>query len=124
VRGGTLDRTIAIQRVTITQSPSGEERETWSTLSTRPARYEWLDGTERFGGDQFVAKGQVAFTVRWSTAIADVSPLDRIVYPASALANSPTEPLNNKLYDIIAVQEVGRNEALRIIAAARQDATQ
>ena len=121
MRGGTPDRMITIQRVTVTQSPSGEERETWSILSTRPARYEPLAVDERFVSQQFVAKGQVAFTVRWSTAIADVSPLDRIIYPASALANSPTEPLNNKIYDIMAVQEIGRHEALRILTAVRQD---
>jgi head-tail adaptor len=122
MRGGTLDRMIAIQRVTVTQSPSGEERETWATLSTRPAKYEPLPGEERFISQQYVAKGQVAFTVRWSTAIADLSPLDRIIYPASALANSPTEPLNNKIYEIMAVQEIGLHEALRILTAVRQDA--
>lgn len=124
MRGGTLDRRIAIQRVTVTQSPSGEEQETWATLSTRPARYEFLAGDERFAADQFVARGQVAFTVRWASAIADVSPLDRIIYPASALNDSPAAPLQNKTYDIIAVQEIGRHEALRIITAVRQDVPQ
>lgn len=123
MRGGTLDRRIAIQRVTTTQSPSGEEIESWATLSTRPARYEPLQGDERFAADQFVARNQVAFTTRWSATVADVSPLDRIIYPARALDNSPTDPLKNKIYDIIAVQEVGRQEALRIITAVRQDET-
>src|SRR5262245_33177480 len=118
MRGGEFDRRIEIQRVTVTQSPSGEEREEWATLSIRPARYEALPGDERFISQQYIAKGQVAFLIRWAEIVADVSPLDRIIYPASA-ANSP--PPNNKIFDIITVQEVGRREGLRILAASRQD---
>ena len=122
MKGGQLDRRIAIQRVTVTQSPSGEERETWETLSIRPARYQAVSGDERFLGQQYVARGQFAFTVRWASIIADVSPLDRVIYPASVLDDSPAaEPTGNKIYDIITVQEVGRREALRIVTAVRQD---
>lgn len=124
MRSGGIDRIIALQRVTTTQSPSGEEEESWATFFTLHARYEALQGDERFQADQFVARNQVAFTIRWSHTVADVSPLDRIIYPASVLADSPTSPLRNKIYDIIAVQEVGRHEALRLITAVRQDETQ
>jgi len=119
MRGGTLDRMVVIQRATVTQSPSGEPHETWVTLSTRPASIAPVQGDERFTGEQFVARGQFAFTVRWASVIADLTPLDRVVYPASA--NSPPDPAGNKIYDIITVQEVGRREGLRIITAVRQD---
>jgi head-tail adaptor len=121
MRGGTLDRTVAIQRATVTQSPSGEIREAWATLSTRPASVAPVTGEERFTSEQLIAKAQFSFTVRWAQVLADLTPLDRIIYPASALANSPADPLGNKIYDIIAVQEIGRREALRIIATVRQD---
>src|SRR5262245_56170577 len=122
MRGGTLDRKIAIQRMTSTQSPSGEVIEAWQTLSTRPASMQSLTGDERFSNDKYVARAQVAFTVRWAQALADLSPLDRIIYPAEATANSPADPLTNKIYDIVVVQEVGRREALRILTVVQQDA--
>jgi len=119
MRGGQLDRRITIQRHTITQSPSGEPIETWVTLSTRPARMMPLQGDERFVSDQLVARAQVEFTVRWSAAIADVTPLDRIVYPTQG--NSPDTIIGAKVYDIILVEEVGRRSGLRLLAAVRQD---
>lgn len=125
MRGGTLDKTVAIQRAVFTQSPSGEPQPAWVTLSTRPAMLDsGMTGTERLATEQVVAKAQVAFTVRWSDTIADITPLDRIIYPASALANSPADPMGSKVYDIIMVQEIGRREQLRIFASVRQDETQ
>jgi head-tail adaptor len=115
---------VAIQRAMVTQSPSGEEHASWVTLSTRPAALDnGITGTERLATEQVVAKAQVAFTVRWAQSIADVSPLDRIIYPAS-VANSPADLVGNKIYDILMVQEIGRREQLRIFAAVRQDETQ
>ena len=91
------------------------------TLSKRPAFLEPLTGYERFTTEQLVAKEQVAFTIRWAQIVDDVSPLDRIVCPASALVNSPTEPQRNKIYDILMIHPIGRNEGLKILAAVRQD---
>jgi head-tail adaptor len=119
--GGRLDRLIDIQRKSESQSPSGEITEVWTSLSARYAQVRPIDGAERFSSDQLVARAQYSFTIRWSAAVADVSPLDRIVYPASAATSSPTDPRRNKIYDIFAVEEVGRNEGLRLLAAVRQD---
>jgi head-tail adaptor len=125
MRGGTLDRSVAIQRATFTQSPSGEPQSAWVTISTRPAMLDsGMTGTERLATEQVVAKAQVAFTIRWATVVADITPLDRIIYPASVLANSPADPLHSKIYDIIMVQEIGRREQLRIFATVRQDENQ
>jgi head-tail adaptor len=116
---------VAIQRAVINQSPSGEPQPTWVTLSTRPAALDnGMTGTERLATEQVVAKAQVAFTVRWASVLADLTPLDRIIYPASVLANSPADPLHSKIYDIIMVQEIGRREQLRIFATVRQDENQ
>lgn len=123
IQGGKLDRWIVIQHRTVTQSPSGEEIEGWVLLSKRPASLDMLTGAERYAGQQMVAKAQFAFIVRWSNEVADVSPLDRIIYPASVVANSPSEPARNKIYDIFAVEPIGRNEALKLLATVRQDET-
>lgn len=120
MRAGPLDVRIDVQRRTVTQSPSGETIETWTTLSTRPAKLEALQADERFGGEQLISKAQYAFTIRWSTVVDDLSPLDRIVYP-SVLSNSPPTIRPNTVYDIIAVNPIGRNEALKILTVVHQD---
>lgn len=111
-----LDRKITLQRYTSTENDLGETVEDWTTLATRRAQYFAVDGDERFGGEQWVAKEQVEFRVRWDTLVATLSPLDRVIYPASG---SPT-PANT--YDIMAVIELGRHVGLRIMAARRSDA--
>jgi head-tail adaptor len=121
MRGGTLDRMVAIQRAVIVQSQSGEPVPTWVTLSTRPASMQPITGSERFATEQLVANAQVAFVVRWAAVIADLTPIDRIIYPASALADSPSNPPNNTIHDIFVVQEIGRRQALRIFTIVRQD---
>lgn len=123
MRAGKLDRRIAIQRKTTTQTSDGEPVETWSTLSERPASVQTIQGDERFASEQLSAVTQFLFTVRWAAVLADLSPLDRIVYPASALADSPSQPKNNTLYDIYSVDPVtiGRNEGIRIMARSHQD---
>lgn len=120
MRAGPLDVRIDVQRRTVTQSPSGETIEAWTTLSTRPAKLEALQADERFGGEQLISKAQYAFTIRWSTVVDDLSPLDRIVYP-SVLSNSPPTIRPNTVYDIIAVNPIGRNEALKILTVVHQD---
>jgi SPP1 family predicted phage head-tail adaptor len=121
MRGGQLDRHIVIQHLTSTQSPSGEPIETWVNLPSRPAQIVPLSGAERFTSQQLVARAQFAFTIRWSSAVDNVTPLDRIIMPASALNNSPADPLRNKIYDIFAVEPVGRNNRIKLLAAVRQD---
>ena len=121
MRAGKLDRMIVIQRKTVTQSPSGEPIETWATLSQRPASLQTIQGDERFASEQLSAVTQFLFTIRWANVVADVSPLDRIIYPASALADSPSQPKNNTIYDIFSVDPVGRNEGLKLLTRVHQD---
>ena len=110
-----LDRKITIQRHTVTYSESGEPVEAWADLATRRASVWPVKGEERFGGDQWVAKEQVEFRVRWSADVADLSPLDRVLYPVEAATAANT-------YDVMAVHEMGRHVGLRIMAARRADA--
>jgi head-tail adaptor len=117
VKAGWLDRRCAVQRVTVTQSPSGEPIETWTTLSIRPCSYNPLGGDERFNADQYVARQQVEFIIRFADAISDINPLDRIVFPASVVANAVT----GNLYDIMAVDEINRRDCFRVLSARRAD---
>lgn len=116
MRGGKLDRTIIIQRRTLSYANDGEPIEAWTTISTRPASISPLQGDERFTGEQLVAKDQVEFITRWAQLISDLSPLDRVVYPSS---DSPAE---RQIYDVIQVSEIGRREGLRIAAFRNPDA--
>lgn len=117
MRAGQLDRMITLQRKTETYSPSGAPIEAWSDIAyRRHAKYRPVRGDERFGA-QYVAKEQVEFTIRYSPDVADISPLDRIVYPA----RQDTNPPENTIFDIMAVHELGRREGLRIMAARRTD---
>jgi head-tail adaptor len=117
MHAGRLDRLIRIERKTITQDAAGQEVETWAALgptkhaaSVRPVR-----GDERFLAQQFIAREQTEFQVRKFTAIEDLNPLDRIVYPASST------PPTSSIYDILAVHELGRGEGFKIIAARRAE---
>jgi SPP1 family predicted phage head-tail adaptor len=110
----SLDRKIVIQRSMTTNSDSGEPIETWTDVATRRAEILPVRGDERFGGDQWVAKEQVEFRVRWSIDVANVSPLDRVIYPVGSSTDANT-------YDVMAVHEMGRHVGLRIMAARRSD---
>ena len=124
MRAGRLDRMITIQRKTETQSDSGAPVETWSNLVLRrAASMAPVRGDERFGSEQNVAQEQTEFRIRYSADVASLSPLDRIIEPALQ-ADSPVDDAEERrLYDIVAIHEIGRREGLRIIATRRTDVT-
>ena len=123
MRSGRLDRRIDIQRFTQTTSDSGEPIETWADIATnRPASYRALKGDERYLTPQVTAIDQVEFTIRYEDALSNLNPKDRVVYPSRA-PDSPAAPENDltKIYDVLAVNELGRREGLQIIAERRPD---
>jgi len=123
MRAGPLYRLITIQRKSVTYSDSGHPREAWAALVERwPASVAPVRGDERFSGEQYVAKEQTEFRIRWAQIVSDLSPLDRIVYPAPA-AGDTAEPATRSIYDVMSVQEIGRNEGLQILAARQVDVT-
>lgn len=124
MRAGRLDRLITIQRKSTTSSDSGDAVDTWTTLiERRAAGYRPLKGDERFGSEQIVGTEQVEFRIRWSANVADLSQRDRIVYPALADESPEDEPDTKNIYDILAVNEIGRREGLQIVTQRRADAT-
>lgn len=122
MRAGRLDRRITIQRSTSTSSDDGHPTESWATVGElrTPADVVPLSGDERFSAPQLVSREQVEFFVRYSEALSSLSPVDRIIYPAFE-ANSPQSAETRRIYDILAVNEIGRREGLRIKAARRSD---
>jgi head-tail adaptor len=119
MRAGRLDRRIAVQRLTVTASGSGEPLETWTTIGgvARWASKSPVTGLERFGSQQLEAKEQVEFRLRWAGDLAGLQPTDRLIEPADD-ALLPTIP-GRSIYDIIAVLEIGRHEGLRVLTTRR-----
>lgn len=116
MRIGPLDRVISIERRTDTRDEVGQPIPTWERIgTTRWAMKRPVGGTERFSADQFIAREQVEFTVRWAEDLASLSPLDRIVYPAVS------EPTNAQIFELMAVHDLGRKEGLRIMTARRSE---
>lgn len=121
MRAGRLDKLITIQRKSVTYSDSGEPQDTWAALVERwPASITPVRGDERFSAAQYVAKEQTEFRIRWSQIVSTLSPLDRVIYPAPATGDT-SEPAMRSIYDVMSVQEIGRNEVLQILAARRAD---
>ena len=108
MRAGLMDRRITLQRKSSTPSSSGDPVVTWAALATVWANVSPVRGDERFTDPQYAAKEQTDFRIRYSSDVADLSPLDRILYQSAT-------------YDILAVHELGRRETLQIIAFRRAD---
>lgn len=122
MRAGRLDRKIDIERSTTALNAYGDPVKTWTKIAQRrSAGYRPLSGNERFTADQFIASQQVEFLVRYSTLLSQLNPLDRVIYPAQALGSPVSVPDEYDIYDIMDVQEVGRREGLRILAARRSE---
>lgn len=119
---GKLDRRIGIERKTESRDSYGEPIAVWEQIGTKrwASRFP-VSGTERYISDQFISREQTEFQIQWSRDLADLSPMDRIVYPSHGITASPTDPVKFDYYDIIAVHEIGRHEGLRIIAARRTE---
>lgn len=124
MRAGRLDRLITIQRLSQSVSASGAPTETWTTVvNRRLASMTPVKGDERFNPPQTNAEAQIEFRIHYSDDVADLSPRDRIIYPALG-SDSPTDdPTGRQIHDILAVLEIGRREGLKIITQRKPDVT-
>jgi head-tail adaptor len=116
---------ITIQRKTSSISASGGVTEAWETIAARRAASMLpVRGDERFDTAQTVALEQIEFRIRYAADVADLSPQDRIIYPALG-ADSPQEtPAGRAIHDVLAVLEIGRREGLQIFTQRRADVTE
>ena len=108
MRAGRLDRRIAIKRRTVTQSASGEEQVTWTTVATVWAEKIENRGTERFSAQQYVGHAVRTFRFRWSTTVAEVTTKHRVTF-------------DGRDFDITDVREVGRREGIEVDCYARSE---
>ena len=121
MRAGRLDRMITIQRKTETKSDSGEPVESWTNVVLRrPATVVAVRGGEDFNNPAYAAKEMKQFWIRRSADVDDVSPLDRIIYPALSAASPTDDPHVRNIYNILAVHEAGR-DGFKIVAERRPD---
>lgn len=81
-------------------------------LAERWAHYQPGAGRERFSDVETAATAPAIFTIRWSDAVRDVGPLDRLLYPIAD---------DGRWYDIQRAEEVGRRQFIRIFAVARAE---
>lgn len=116
-----LDRLLTIQRREKTQDASGQEIYAWvDRVHLREAAYRPLSGDERFAAAQWSARQQVEFELRYSDDVADVNPLDRIIYPAPDEANLQS-PASHFIFDVMDCAEQGRQRALKIKCVRRAE---
>lgn len=106
VRAGLLDRRVSLERRVEVVDDSGQPVIQWFPVAEVWARVEPLGGRENFGAQQFVATGDLRFTIRFRK---DITPLHRVVY-------------DGQRYDVVSVAEDGRREALLIVARGRTEA--
>ena len=122
MQAGRLDRFVTIQRKGVSLSDSGEQQETWTTIANgKPASRAPVSGDERFSDPQLTAHEQFEFRIRYEAALADLTPKDRIIYPALSDASPEDAPDLSRVHDVIAVSEIGRREGLKIITVRRAD---
>lgn len=106
---GRMDSRILIERATLTTNAYGERTQAWTTLATVWADVIFREGSgnEQVQSLQLMSKQPVHFIIRYSTTVAGVTPKDRVTY-------------NSKEYNIEAIQEIGRNEGLRLTCTIRE----
>ena len=105
LRAGLLDRRVALERRIDVTDDSGQAVDHFVRVATVWARVEPLGGREGFGQQQWIATGDVRFTIRWRD---DVTPLHRVVHAGQA-------------FDVMSVAEDGRREALLVVGRARAE---
>jgi len=99
---GSLDRRVIIQGPTSVINDYGERTVSWSTYATVWAAIERkASASQSNSAEQLVSFQSVTFMIRQSSQVALLSPSYRISY-------------SGKIYEILGVQEVGR-EQLRVI---------
>jgi SPP1 family predicted phage head-tail adaptor len=102
MRAGDLDRKITFQKKTPTQNDFGEEEMTWATYAKVWAKQVPQGGNEAVQVGHEVGQLPVKFRVRYRN---DFNEEMRIIFDA-------------KIFDITAINEIGRREGLTILAKA------
>jgi len=106
VRSGRLDRRLTLQRRTLIENDYGEPVETWTDLATVWAHKIEVRGAERYAASQDIATVDIKYQIRYRRGL---TPVDRFTDEAG------------KVFDVIAVLEIGRREGLELHGQARAE---
>lgn len=101
MRIGRRDRQITLQRFTESADWSGEKVKTWADLATVWAHRKTQSGKEALQANQPATEQTVVFNIRYYA----LTTLDRVLY-------------EGKIYDITALNEVGRRKEVELICKA------
>ncbi len=105
---GGLDRSLTIQRRTVSPNAFNELIETWATLATVKVAVRDVSAAEAMRAMEVGAQLSTRFKIRYSSEVATVNPADRILYAGVT-------------YNITAKREVQRGRWLELDAVARID---
>lgn len=108
MKAGRLDRRITLERFSTTVDAYNEPVKAWGVFASVAASYEPLSDGERFRAGETAATASARFVIRYSRAVADTSPKDRLTFEGNA-------------WEIVRVKEIGRREGLEISATVRAD---
>lgn len=104
---GALDRRISIEKPVTAANDYGELVVLWSNILTVWAAIDRSPAAKELSSSQQIVSFQgVVFNIRYSKAASDIEPSYRVKY-------------SDKYYNILGVQEVGRNEKLRLVTELR-----
>lgn len=109
---GALDRRVALLRFALVVDKYGDQVEGFAPLATVWASVKPAPGSERLASAENAATAPTVITIRYSRAVADLSPADRVEYPVAS----------GRFFDIKSVVEIGRREGLQIAAIGRAEA--
>jgi SPP1 family predicted phage head-tail adaptor len=106
---GAMDRRITLQRPNTTTNDYGERvvswfnyAQVWAQIARKPQAREVVSG------EQVISLQSVTFLIRNSSQVSTLEASHRVSYGA-------------KVYDVVGVQEVGRDEALRVVTELRDN---
>ena len=104
---GALDRRIVVEKNTSTANDYGELVSGWAVFCTVWAAIDRKPyAREGNSGEQIISFQSVTFNIRYSSTTKLIEPSYRILY-------------SGKYYNILGVQEVGRQEQLRVVTELR-----
>jgi SPP1 family predicted phage head-tail adaptor len=109
LNAGDLDRRITVEVASSTQDAFSQKVTTWATALVVWAGKQDVSDGERTSAQEVAADITTRFQIRWSAAARAIQPsTHRVRYGA-------------RVYDIVAVKEIGFRDGIEISATARAE---
>ena len=111
LQAGDLDRRITFQRVTVTTGGAyNEPQEVWSDLVAVRAKRTDASAAEGYRAAEVGTQISTRFTVRWSSLVSSVSPLDRLVFEGRTFNITGVREVAGATRQWIEIDAVARGE--------------